>query len=104
MFGEGIDKLFGIVLGVISARQLSPVRNKNTTMNIEEAEELLNATKLHLEWRQSDLQELHIKQAKLDNKKQELQEQIAYYRETAEHLTNVIEMMKLKASIPVLNY
>ena len=73
-------------------------------MNIEEAEELLNATKLHLEWRQSDLKKLHIKQAELDTKKQELQEQIAYYKETAEHWTNVIEMMRLKASIPVVNY
>ena len=103
MFGEEVDKLSGIVLGVRSARQFRFVRT-TTTMNIQEAEELLNATKLHLEWRQSDLQELHTKQAEIDTKKQELQEQIAYYKETAEHWTNVIEMMRLKASIPVVNY
>jgi chromosome segregation ATPase len=73
-------------------------------MNIQEAEELLNATKLHLEWRQSDLKELHIKQAELDTKKEELQEQIKEYKETIEHWSNVIDMMRLKASIPVVNY
>jgi len=68
-------------------------------MNIQEAEELLNATKLHLEWRQSDLQELHIKQAELDAKKQELQEQIKEYKESIDHWTNVVSMMRLKANI-----
>ena len=73
-------------------------------MNIQEAEELLNSTQVHLEMRQADLKKLHIKQAEIDTKKQELQEQIAYYKETADHWTNVIEMMRLKASIPVVNY
>jgi chromosome segregation ATPase len=68
-------------------------------MNIQEAEELLNATKLHLEWRQSDLQELHTKQAELDTKKQELQEQIKEYKETIEHWTNVVSIMRIKANI-----
>ena len=70
-------------------------------MNIEEAEELLNATKLHLEWRQSDLKKL---QGKFYNQEWELKRQIKEYKEDIEHLTNVIEIMRLKASIPVLNY
>ena len=73
-------------------------------MNIQEAEELLNATKLHLEWRQSDLKKLHNKQAKLYAKQRQLERQIKEYKETIEHWTNVIEMMRLKASIPVVNY
>ena len=70
-------------------------------MNIEEAEERLNATKLHLEWRQSDLKKL---QGKFYNQEWELERQIKEYKEDIEHLTNVIEIMRLKASIPVLNY
>ena len=73
-------------------------------MNIQEAEELLNATKLHLEWRQSDLKKLHNKQAKLYAKQRQLERQIKEYKETIEHWTNVIAMMRLKASIPVVNY
>lgn len=68
-------------------------------MNIQEAEELLNATQVHLEMRQADLQELHIKQAELDTKKQELREQIKEYKEAIEHWTNVVSMMKLKQTI-----
>ena len=78
--------------------------NPINKMNIQEAEALLNATKLHLEWRQSDLKKLHTKQAELDTKKQELQEQIKEYKEAIDHWTNVIEIMRLKASIPVVNY
>lgn len=70
-------------------------------MNIQEAEELLNATKLHLEWKQSDLKELN---TKFCEKEWELKRQIKEYKETIEHWTNVIEMMRLKASIPVVNY
>jgi len=70
-------------------------------MNIQEAEELLNATRLHLEWRQSDLKELN---TKFHEKEWELKRQIKEYKETVEHWANVIEMMRLKASIPVVNY
>lgn len=82
-------------------------------MNIEEAEELLNATKLHIEWCTSDLEILkkHIQgiQNKTEEKKQlndryKLEFKIKKYTWRLEHLANTIEMMRLKASIPFLNY
>ena len=70
-------------------------------MNIQEAEEILNATQVHLEMRQADLKKLH---TKFYEKEWELKRQIKEYKEAIEHWTNVIEMMRLKASIPVVNY
>ena len=72
-------------------------------MNIQEAEELLNATKLHLEWRQSDLKELEAKPSPMLGI-WELRKKIKEYKQDIEHLTNIIEIMRLKASIPVVNY
>ena len=71
------------------------------TMNIEEAEEILNATKLHLEWAEDDLKKLQSKETHL---KLKLVRRINEYKQDIEHLTNVIEIMRLKASIPVVNY
>ena len=70
-------------------------------MNIEEAEEILNATHLHLEWAEDDLKKLQSKDTYL---KLKLAKRINEYRQDIAHLTNVIEIMRLKASIPVVNY
>jgi hypothetical protein len=72
-------------------------------MNIQEAEEILNATKLHLEWKQSDLRKLEAKTSPLLDI-WELRKQIKEYKQDIERLTNIIEILRLKASIPVVNY
>jgi len=66
-------------------------------MNIQEAEEYLNATLVHIDLYKDRLDKTYAQQKDYERTLEELKQE-------ASHWTNVISMMKLKASIPVVNY
>ena len=66
-------------------------------MNIQEAEEYLNAALVHIDLYKHRLDKTYAQQKDYERTIEEL-------KKDAAHWTNVISMMKLKASIPVVNY
>ena len=73
-------------------------------MNIQEAEEHLNAVLFHIDLNKDRIQKLVNEQAKSYAKQKSYEATIEELKQEAAHWTNVISMMKLKDSIPVVNY
>lgn len=68
-------------------------------MNIQEAEKYLNQARVDEEICRADIQELHNQQAKLYARQRTLEDRLADKKEDVEHWTNVVSMMRLKATI-----
>ncbi len=66
-------------------------------MNIQEAEEYLNAVLVHIDLYKDRLDKTYAQQKDYERTLEEL-------KKDAAHWTNVISMMKLKANIQLANY
>jgi len=73
-------------------------------MNIQEAEEHLNAVLIHIDLNNDRIQKLVNEQAKAHAKRKSYESTLEELKQEASHWTNVISMMKLKANIQLANY
>lgn len=72
-------------------------------MNIQEAEEHLNAILIHIDLNKDRIQKLVNEQAKSYAKQKSYESTLEELKQASSHWTNVISMMKLKANIQLAN-